>query len=161
MVQLQHGMHRARRESFEYIRQCEQQEKAEMEEMRQKMVQPLIDAAKVPSLAYTYGGSKLARKIAAYVLAVQRGDVKAKLDIQPTDTFGEGPVKAPRNRNGASATKPKPLAHKKMKCAHQSKPTQPHSGELKVNQSDSLSQTKARNDLPQTGTNHGHSCVTD
>jgi hypothetical protein len=74
--------------------------------------------------------------IAAYVLAVQRGDVKAKLDIQPTDTFGEGPIKAPRNRNRASATKPKPLAHKKMKCAHQSKPTQPHSGELKANQSD-------------------------
>jgi hypothetical protein len=30
------------------------------------MVQPLIDAAKVPSLAYTYGGGKLGRKIAAY-----------------------------------------------------------------------------------------------
>ena len=84
----------------------------------------------------TYGGGKLGRKFAAYVLAVQRGDGKAKLDIQPTDTFGEGPIKAPRNRNRASATKPKPLAHKKMKCAHQSKPTQPHSGELKANQSD-------------------------
>jgi hypothetical protein len=66
VVQLQHGMHRARRESFEYARQWEEQEKAETKEMRQKMVQPLIDAAKVPSLAYTYGGGKLGRKIAAY-----------------------------------------------------------------------------------------------
>jgi hypothetical protein len=40
VVQLQHGMHRARRESFEYARQWEEQEKAEMEEMRQKIVQP-------------------------------------------------------------------------------------------------------------------------
>ena len=131
VVQLQHGMHRARRESFEYARQWEEQEKAETKEMRQKIVQPIMDAAQVPTLAYAYGGGKLGRKIAAYVLAVQRGDGKAKLDISPTDTFGEEPVKAPRNQETASATKLKPLAHKKMKCARQSKPAPPNSDNSK------------------------------
>ncbi|MGD0816090.1 MAG: hypothetical protein ABSA83_21060, partial [Verrucomicrobiota bacterium] len=142
VVQLQHGMHRARREAFEYARRCEEQEKAETKEMRQQMVQPFMDAAKVSSLAYTYGGGKLGRKIAAYVLAVQRGDVNAKLDVLPTDTFDEDPgskpkpIKAVEKAKNTTPAKAKPLARKKMKCARQSKPTQPDSDELKATQSD-------------------------
>jgi TPR repeat protein len=95
-----------------------------------------MDAALVPSLSYAYGGGKFGRKIAAYVLAVQRGDVKAKLDILPTDTFDDEPVKPPRNQKATPAPKSKPLANKKIKRARQAKPTQPHSDQLKANQSD-------------------------
>ncbi|MGP8198388.1 MAG: hypothetical protein ACLQU4_02665 [Limisphaerales bacterium] len=142
VVQLQHGMHRARRESFEHARQCEAQEKAEREEMRQQMVQPLMDGALVPSLAYAYGGGKLGRKIAAYVLAVQRGNLDAKLDILPTDTCEEDPpgkpkpVKAVEKAKRTTPAKSKPLAHKKMAPAPKSQSSHPDSNELKANQSD-------------------------
>ncbi|MGP8198407.1 MAG: hypothetical protein ACLQU4_02765 [Limisphaerales bacterium] len=143
VVQLQHGMHRARRESFEYTRQWEEQQKAEKEEMKQRLVQPFKDMMLVPSLAPAYGGGKLGRKIAAYVLAVQGGNLEAKLDISPADTFDEEPVKPPQKprlvkkaRKHTPAAKSKPLAHKKMKPAHQPQSSHPHSDELKANQSD-------------------------
>ncbi|MGD0816089.1 MAG: hypothetical protein ABSA83_21055, partial [Verrucomicrobiota bacterium] len=104
--------------------------------------QPFMDAALVPSLSYAYGGGKFGRKIAAYVLAVQRGDVKAKLDILPTDTFDEDPgskpepIKALEKAKETTPTKPKPLAHKKMARAPRSKSSHPHSDELKATQSD-------------------------
>jgi hypothetical protein len=76
-------------------------------------------------------------------LAIKRGDVKAKLDILPTDTFGEELVKPPRKprlvtkaRKHTHATKSKPLAHKKMARVRQSKSSQPHSDGLKATQSD-------------------------
>ncbi|MGD0813768.1 MAG: hypothetical protein ABSA83_09205, partial [Verrucomicrobiota bacterium] len=165
VVQLQHGMHRARREAFEYARQCEEQHKAEMKEMRQKMVQPLMDGALVPSMAYAYGGGKLGRKIAAYVLAVQRGDTDAKLDVSPADTFDEDPprkpkpLKAVKRAKKSTEAKPKPLAHKKMQPPPQAGSILPHSDELKATQSDFLSQTIKGNHLPQPDTNDGHSCV--
>ena len=140
--QLQHGMHRARREAFEYTRQWEQQQKTEKEEMRQQVVQPFMDAAKVPSLASAYGGGKLGRKIAAYVLAVKRGDTDAKLDISPADTFDDEQVKPPRKtrvakkpRKHTPATKSKPLTHKKMARAPGQSPATPpptNSKRLKV-----------------------------
>ena len=142
VVQLQHGMHRARRESFECARLSEEREKAEKEEMKQRLVQPFKDMMLVPSLAPAYGGGKLGRKIAAYVLAVQGGNLEAKLDILPTDTREEDPpreskpVKAVKKAKKTKPAKSKPLAHKKMARAPRSKSSQPHSDELKANQSD-------------------------
>jgi hypothetical protein len=136
-----------------------------MKEMRQKMVQPLMDGALVPSMAYAYGGGKLGRKIAAYVLAVQRGDTDAKLDVSPADTFDEDPprkpkpLKAVKRAKKSTEAKPKPLAHKKMQPPPQAGSILPHSDELKATQSDFLSQTIKGNHLPQPDTNDGHSCV--
>ena len=142
VVQLQHGMHRARRESLECARLSEEREKAEKEEMKQQLVQPFKDMMLVPSLAPAYGGGKLGRKIAAYVLAVQGGNLDAKLDILPSDTREEDPpgkpkpVKAVKKAKKTTPANSKSLAHKKMKPAHQPQSSQPHSDELKANQSD-------------------------
>ncbi len=142
VVQLQHGMHRARRESLECVRLSEEQQKAEKEEMKQRLVQPFKDMMLVPSLAPAYGGGKLGRKIAAYVLAVQGGNLDAKLEILPTDTCEEDPpgkpkpVKAVKKAKKTTPAKSKSLAHKTMKPAHQPQSSQPHSDELKANQSD-------------------------
>ena len=142
VVQLQHGMHRARRESLECARLSEEQQKAEKEEMKQRLVQPFKDMMLVPSLAPAYGGGKLGRKIAAYVLAVQGGNLDAKLEILPTDTCEEDPpgkpkpVKAVKKAKKTTPAKSKPLAHKKMARAPESQSSHPHSDELKANQSD-------------------------
>ncbi|MGD0815836.1 MAG: hypothetical protein ABSA83_19765 [Verrucomicrobiota bacterium] len=149
VVQLQHGMHRARRESLEFARLSEEQQKAEKEEMKRRLLQPFKDMMMVPLLAPAYGGGKLGRKIAAYILAVQRGNLDAKLDILPTDTREEDPpreskpIKPPRKpkvvkraKNHPPAAKSKPLAHNKMAPVPQSKSHQPHPDELKATQSD-------------------------
>jgi hypothetical protein len=151
VVQLQRGMHRSIRENFDLENLMEAKEKAEEEELKRKMIQPCRDMLKLPVMAKIFGGGEAGRKIAQYVLAVQRGNLDADLDILPTDQFEiqeaagkkEKPVKPPRKRRTAQqAGKTRaqkasnPLEEKEMEGEKTEESSQDQSKSIKVNQSD-------------------------
>jgi len=151
VVQLQRGMHRSIRENFDLENLMEAKEKAEEEELKRKMIQPCRDMLKLPVMAKIFGGGEAGRKIAQYVLAVQRGNLDADLDILPTDQFEiqeaagkkEKPVKPPRKRRTAQqAGKTRaqkasnPLEEKEMEGEKKEESSQDQSKSIKVNQSD-------------------------
>jgi len=87
VVQLQRGMHRSNRESFELTCKLEEKEKADEEVLKNRMIKPCYDMLRLPVLAKTFGGGKAGRKIAEYILAVRRGNLDADLDLLPTDKY--------------------------------------------------------------------------
>ena len=87
VVQLQRGMHRSRHEAFEMTRKLEEREKADEEVLKKKLVKPCYDMLRLPVMAKTFGGGTAGRKIAQYILAVQRGNLDADLDLLPTDKY--------------------------------------------------------------------------
>jgi hypothetical protein len=155
VVQLQRGMHRAKRQSFELEHLLEEKEKREQEEVKKKLVAPLIDMLKVDPLAEAFGGGTIGRKIAKYILAVRR-DRPAELNILPTDKFEEAepepkepePVNPARKQRTMKRTRKararkmyKPLQENVMAVPKQEKPGQDQLKSIKVNQSD-LAQAK-------------------
>jgi hypothetical protein len=87
VVQLQRGMHRSKQESFELTCKLEEKEKADEEALKKRLVKPCYDMLKLPVLAKMFGGGAAGRKIAEYVLAVQRGNLDADFDLLPTDKY--------------------------------------------------------------------------
>jgi hypothetical protein len=151
VVQLQRGMHRSQRESFELTCKLEEKEKAEEEVLKKRMIKPCYDMLKLPVLAKMFGGGTAGRKIAQYILAVQRGNLDADLDLLPTDKYEieeaaekrAKPVKPTQKEQPvqhARKTKPdntaKPLEQNKMEGAEEPESSQAQSNSVKVNQSD-------------------------
>jgi hypothetical protein len=151
VVQLQRGMHRAKREGFELTCKWEEKEKADEEVLKKKMVKPCFDMLRLPVMAKMFGGGTAGRKIAEYILAIQRGNLDADLDLLPTDNYGvekaakkEGkPVKPARKQRTvkqAGKTKPdnvdKPLEEKEMEGGKEEPSSPDQSKSVKVNQSD-------------------------
>ena len=129
VVQLQRGMHRANREGFELTCKLEEKEKADEEVLKKRLVKPCYDMLKLPVLAKMFGGGAAGRKIAQYILAIQRGNLDADFDLLPTDKYEieeaaekeAEPVKPTREEQTvqpATETKPdtvaKPLEEKEM-----------------------------------------------
>ncbi len=87
VVQLQRGMHRSKQEAFEMTRKLEEKEKADEELLKKRLVKPCYDLLRLPPMAKMFGGGTAGRKIAEYILAVQRGKLDADLDLLPTDKY--------------------------------------------------------------------------
>jgi hypothetical protein len=146
VVQLQRGMHRARLERLEAERLQEEQGKREDEELQHRLVAPCFDMLKEPAMAKMFGGGVAGRKIAAYVLAVQRGNVFAKLDLSPAghdEDVAPEPVKPARKRRTGKSTgktKPhnadKPLETNEKKKKNESEARGYQSESVKVGQTD-------------------------
>jgi hypothetical protein len=150
VVQLQRGMHRAKRQSFELEHLLEEKEKNEQEEVKQKLVAPLYNMLKVEPLAEMFGGGTIGRKIAKYILAVGN-DRPAELAILPTDKFEEPepepkepesvkPTRKERTVKRARRTRAKKVA-KPLEESEISSPRRSRCGEgglnpIKVNQTD-------------------------
>jgi hypothetical protein len=150
VVQLQRGMHRAKRQGFELEHLLEEKEKNEQEEVKQKLVAPLYNMLKVDPLAELFGGGTIGRKIAKYILAV-RNDRPAELEILPSDKFEEPepepkepesvkPAQKRQTVKQARKTRPKkaanPLDKKEIEGEKQEESSQDQSKSIKVNQSD-------------------------
>jgi hypothetical protein len=150
VVQLQRGMHRAKRQSFELEHLLEEKEKNEQEEVKQKLVAPLYNMLKVEPLAEMFGGGTIGRKIAKYILAVGN-DRPAELAILPTDKFEEPepepkepesikPTRKERTVKRARKTRAKkvakPLEENEIEGGNDEKPSQTGSNPVKVNQTD-------------------------
>jgi hypothetical protein len=88
VVHLQRGARQANEESMKWQRMTEEKEKAGKKELQEKLAGRWYDAVTEPVLGKFFGGGTVGRKIAEYVLAVQRGEVEANLDLQPADTYG-------------------------------------------------------------------------
>jgi hypothetical protein len=126
IVQLQRGMHRSRREALEFTAKLEEQEKAEKEALKKKMLAPVFNLIKVPPLARIFGGGMAGRKIAEYIMAVRSGNLDADLDLLPTDDFA--PAKP------APEEAPKPLPENEMAAEKQDEPTKSQSNPVKPSQ---------------------------
>jgi hypothetical protein len=129
VVQLQRGMHRARREALEQERMREEKAERDQEELKDKLTAPLFDALKVAPLAGSFGGGEAGRKIARYILAIQRGRMDARLKLEPTDKFD---VPAKTEPDNAA----KPLQENEMDGGTEEQVDQNQSESVKVNQSD-------------------------
>jgi hypothetical protein len=151
VVQLQRGMHRAKREGFELTCKWEEKEQADEEVLKKKMVKPCFDMLRLPPMAKMFGGGTAGRKIAQYILAVQRGKLDADLDLLPTDKYEieeaaakeEEPVKPAREEQTvqpATKTKPddaaKPLQESEIGLPRRSRCGEDGSNSVKVNQTD-------------------------
>jgi hypothetical protein len=150
VVQLQRGMHRAKRQSFELEHLLEEKEKKEQEEVKKKLVAPLYNMLKVDPLAEMFGGGTIGRKIAKYILAVGN-DRPAELEILPTDKFEE-PEQEPKEPESVKPTRrertvkragktwakkvAKPLEKKEMDGGEEQQSSENQSKSIKVNQSD-------------------------
>ncbi len=87
VVQLQRSIYRARREKQEIKAREAEREKAQLEETKERMTAPIRDLFALPSMREQFGGGKAGEKIARYVMAVQRGNVEAELDLKPEDVL--------------------------------------------------------------------------
>ena len=79
------------------------------------MVAPWLDLVKEGAMAQVFGGGKDGSKIAKYILAVQRGELDAKLESSPADEL-EPPKNAPKK-------KPVPPTNKRRRCQPREKAT--------------------------------------
>ncbi len=151
VVQLQRGMHRAKREGFELTCKWEEKETADEEVLKKRMIKPCYDMLKLPVMAKMFGGGTAGRKIAQYILAIQRGNLDADFDLLPTDKYEmeeaaekkAKPVKPTRKRRTvkqARKTNPrrvaKPLQEKEMECTKETDSSPDQSKSVKVNQTD-------------------------
>ncbi len=151
VVQLQRGMHRSKREGFELTCKWEEKEKADEEVLKKRMIKPCYDMLKLPVLAKMFGGGTAGRKIAQYILAIQRGNLDADFDLLPTDKYEieesaekeAEPVKPARKwRSGHRATKTKPvnvakpLQKNELDGGRDDDSSQEESSPVKVNQTD-------------------------
>ena len=149
VVQLQRGMHRSNRESFELTCKWEEKEKADEEVSKKRLVKPCFDMLKLPVMAKMFGGGTAGRKIAQYILAVQRGNLDADFDLLPTDKceIEEAaekeakpvkPTRKPRTAQPARKTKPnnvaKPLEQNEMDRGKEEESSQGESKSVKVGQ---------------------------
>ena len=150
-VQLQRVMHQANRQCLEVDRLKKERAKAEEDAEKQRRVQPWFDALTEPVMAKTFGGGTAGRKIAEYILAIQRGMFHAELNILPTDTYKNEepavkeakPVKPARKvqtRKRAGKTKPdaasKRLQESEIESEKEGQSSQDQSESVKVNQTD-------------------------
>ena len=87
VVQLQRGMHRARQEDFDLTLKQQERVKAEEEAIKDKLLKPVFDTLTLPAMAQAYGGGTKGQKIAQFIMAIQRGEMDAELDVLPTDKF--------------------------------------------------------------------------
>ncbi len=151
VVQLQRGMHRSNRESFELTCKWEEKEKADEEVLKKRLVKPCFDMLRLPAMAKMFGGGAAGRKIAQYILAVRRGNLDADLDLLPTDKYEieeaaekeAKPVKPARKRSSShrvTKTKPvnadKPLQQNEISSPRRSRCGEGGSKSVKVNQTD-------------------------
>jgi hypothetical protein len=151
VVQLQRGMHRAKREALEVQRLLEEKEKAEKEELKSRLVTPWFDALRLPAMAKMFGGGTMGTKIAEYIMAVQRGKLDAQLDLLPTDKYeneepavkeAESVKPTPKCRTAQRARKTepdnaaKPLQENEIAGAKEGEFSQDQSKSVKVNQTD-------------------------
>jgi hypothetical protein len=151
VVQLQRGMHRAKREGFELTCKLEEQEKSERAQMKKKLLRPFFDTLRMNSMAKMFGGGTAGRKIAKYIMAVQNDNLDAEFDVLPTDKFEHEepapqeaePVKPAQKRGTVKQvrkTKPdnaaKPLEQSEIEGEKDGKPSQAGSNPVKVNQTD-------------------------
>jgi len=144
VVQLQRGMHRARREALEQERMREEKAERDQEELKDKLTAPLFDALKVAPLAGSFGGGEAGRKIARYILAIQRGRMDARLKLEPTDKFdvpkpapeAAEPIKVQPGTETEADNAAKSLREKEMSSEKDDQFTQDQSYSVKVNQSD-------------------------
>jgi hypothetical protein len=151
VVQLQRGMHRSNRESFELTCKWEEKEKADEEVLKKELVKPCYDMLKLPVMAKMFGGGAAGRKIAEYILAVRRGNLNADLDLLPTDNYGDEkvPAKAPESvkptrkertvkqaRKTTAKRVDKPLQESEISSPRRSRCGEGGSNPVKVNQSD-------------------------
>ena len=160
VVQLQRGMHRSHHEAFEMTRKLEEREKADEEVLKKRLVKPCYDMLKLPVLAKMFGGGAAGRKIAEYVLAVQRWNLDADFDLLPTDKYeieeaAEKKAKsvkpARKRRSGHPATKAKPvnaakpLEENEIDGAEDEKNSPDQSKSVKLNQTSSVGQAGGPN----------------
>ena len=85
VVELQRGMHRSIRESFEMQGMKEEKVKRDHEEEKRKLLAPIWSTLKVDAMAQMFGGGTAGRRIAKFILAVQN-DRPAE-GLLPTDKF--------------------------------------------------------------------------
>jgi len=149
VVQLQRGMHRSNRETFELQRLHEEKETAEKEALKHKLMERVFDALKEPVLAKMFGCGEAGRKVAECILAIQRGNFDG-LDLPPINPDNEKsaakepkPVKpAPKPRTVKRPKKtrqhkaPKPLKENEMDGAKDEESSQAQSKSVKVGQPD-------------------------
>jgi hypothetical protein len=87
VVQLQRGMHRAIRESFEMQGLTGEKVKRDHEEEKRKLLAPIWSTLRVDAMARMFGGGAAGRKIAKFILAVQND--RPTEDLLPTDKFAD------------------------------------------------------------------------
>ncbi len=149
VVQLQRGMHRSNRESFELTCKWEEKEKADEEVLKKRLVKPCFDMLRLPAMAKMFGGGAAGRKIAQYILAIQRGNLDADFDLLPTDKYEieeaaekkakpVKPARKPRTAQPATKIKPdnaaKPLQESEIEGGNEEKSSQDQSKSVKVGQ---------------------------
>ena len=78
----------------EFEARSQEQEQRETEELKDRLTGPIMDLMKVKPLSKMFGDGPIGRKLADYVLAVRRGNLDAKLDLEPADT-----LTAPEKKN--------------------------------------------------------------
>src|SRR5208282_2742430 len=108
VVQLQRGAHQAIRASLEAQRIQDEREKAELEEKKRRLTDPIFELVQAGPLAKYFGGGTAGRKMAEFVLAIQNGRLDTEFDLKPADTCA---------RKAAAAVKPTAKARPKRKRA--------------------------------------------
>jgi hypothetical protein len=124
VVQLQRGTHRARQENFDLTVKQEARVKAEDEELKHTLLKPIYDTLKLPAMAKVYGGGTKGQKIAEFIMAIQRGELDADLDVLPSDKFED--EEAPAN----------PLEESEIEDEEEEDSTHPQSESVKLGQTD-------------------------
>jgi hypothetical protein len=165
VVQLQRGMHRSHLEAFEMTRKMEEQEKAGEEALKKKLIKPCYDMLKLPLLAKIFGDGAAGRKIAQYILAIERGDLDADFDLLPTDKCESEeaaekrakrvkPTRQRRTVQRARKTKPdnaaNPLQEKEIENEKVEHSSPAESESVKVSQTD-LAPSSPTDLMPLTG----------
>jgi len=135
VVQLQRGMHRAARDNREYIQELEGKSERFKERCKKRLLDQVWAIQREPMVAKVFGGGELGRKLAKYIVAVENGELDAKLE--PAD---EDLKKAKRPVKAGSKTKAKKadntLMVNDLEGEKEAKISQDQSKSVKVNQTD-------------------------
>jgi hypothetical protein len=100
VVQLQRGMHRAKKENDDFIRGLEEEDRRRKEEIKNKRVDRMYSMLREPQIAQIFGGGELGRKIAKYIIEVENDIPGAKLEL-PDNKKIEKPAKPTRKQQTA------------------------------------------------------------
>jgi hypothetical protein len=148
VVALQRETRHVFRERLEAERLRQEQEQRETEELKDRLTGPIMDLMKVKPLSKMFGDGPIGRKLADYVLAVRRGNLDAKLDLEPADT-----LTAPEKKNRQKRRKNVAAEVEAEEPASAAGPSA--SNPVKVSQSD---ESDASRDASEFPANQAESC---
>ena len=107
VVQLQRGMHRAARDNREYIQELEGKSERFKERCKKRLLDQVWAIQREPMVAKVFGGGELGRKLAKYIVAVENGELDAKLEPADEDLKkAKRPVKTGSKTKAKKADKP-------------------------------------------------------